>query len=359
MALTISATDTELQKPVNVVFQQRLLRNAKALCPYFMGTTPSSLTQQAGTTTVKWRRIENITPTTTPLAELTTTAAYGQGRDSTAASFTDVLATVVKYGQYYILNDEVNVHNPSGQDMKLAETMAISSGRSMDQLQRNIVEDNATKIYGGNVASDGAVLTKVSATDLDRTVNELQNQDALTFTPESAGDTNIGTGPVLASYWAINHPNVSHDVKKLAGFQPVNTYAGQVATVPGEYGYYSGAGEGIRFVHTTDASIDLDAGGTKGTTGLRGTSDVDLYSISIYGQDALGSVGFGTEHTQEIYRAGDTIPAIMVKSSQAQVSAADPYGEIGTLGWLGRHTGAVLNANWARVIRVGATDLAA
>lgn len=359
MALTISATDTELQKPVNVVFQQRLLRNAKALCPYFIGTEPASLELRGGTATVKWRRIENITPTTTALAELTTTAAYGQGRDATAASFTDVVATIAKYGQYYILNEEVNLYNPTGQEMKLAETLAISAGRSMDQLQRNIVEDNGTKVYGGNVTSDGVVLTKISATDIDRTVNELQNQDALTFTPMSTGSGNIGTGPVLPSYWGINHPNVSHDVKKLAGFQPINTYAGQVATVAGEYGYYSGAGEGVRFIQTTDASIDADAGGTKGTTGLRGTSDVDLYSVSIYGMDALGSVGLGIEHVQEVYRSGDTIPAIMTRNSNAQVSAADPFGEISTLGWLGRHTGAVLNANWSRVIRVGATDLAA
>lgn len=359
MALTLSATDTELQKPVNVVFQQRLLRNAKALCPYFIGTEPASLTLQQGTATVKWRRIENLTPTTTALAELTTTAAYGQGRNSDVASFTDVLATVAKYGQFYILNEEVNLFNPTGQEIKLAETLAISAGRSLDQLQRNVVEDNATKIFGGNVASDGAIVTKISATDIDQTVNALQRQDALTFTPQTTGSTNIGTGPVLPAYWAINHPDVSHDVKKLAGFQPVNTYAGQVATVAGEYGYYSGAGEGVRFIHTTDASIDLDAGGTKGTTGLRGTSDVDLYTISIYGQDALGSVGFGLEQVTEIYRAGDDIPPIMALNSVAVPSAADPFAEINTLAWKAWHAGAALNANWSRAVRVGATDLTA
>ncbi|MGI9506069.1 MAG: N4-gp56 family major capsid protein [Geminicoccaceae bacterium] len=359
MALTISATDTELQKPVNVVFQQRLLRNAKALCPYFAGTDPAELQLQGGTATVKWRRIENITPTTTPLAELTGNAAYGQGRDSTAASFTDIVATVAKYGQYYILNEEVNLFNPTGQDMKLAETLAISAGRSLDQLQRNVVEDNATKIYGGNVGSDGAVVTSVSATDLDRAVNELQNQDALTFTPMSMGEDSIGTGPVLPSYWGINHPNVSHDMKKLSGFRSVETYAGQVQTMPGEYGYYSGAGEGLRLLQTTDASVDADAGGTKGSTGLRGTSDVDLYSISVYGQEALGSVGFGLEHTQEIYRAGDDLPAVIALASQAQPSAADPFAEVNTLAWKAWHTGAVINANWSRVIRVGATDLSA
>ena len=62
---------------------------------------------------------------------------------------------------------------------------------------------------------------------------------------------------------------------------------------------------------------------------------------------------------QEIYRAGDEIPPILTRSSNAQVSAADPFGEISTIGWLGWHTGAVLNPDWSRVVRVGATDLSA
>ena len=66
--VAFSATDTELQKPVNVIFQQTLLRNARANAPYFAGTTPAQITGgQSGTATVKWRRIENLTPTTTAL----------------------------------------------------------------------------------------------------------------------------------------------------------------------------------------------------------------------------------------------------------------------------------------------------
>lgn len=51
MALTISATDTELQKPVNVMFNQTLLRNARARAPYFAGTQKGVVTTQGGTAT--------------------------------------------------------------------------------------------------------------------------------------------------------------------------------------------------------------------------------------------------------------------------------------------------------------------
>src|SRR5262245_5483119 len=114
MAQTISATDVELQKPVNAVFEQTFLRRAQQSCPFFTGTQAGSLVKQGGSATLMWRRIEQITPSTTALAELTTTASYMQNRDSVAASFTNVTAAVAKYGQFYIVNEEVDLYNPNG-----------------------------------------------------------------------------------------------------------------------------------------------------------------------------------------------------------------------------------------------------
>jgi hypothetical protein len=99
MAQTVTATDVELTKPINAVFQQTFLRRAQQMCPYYLGTMPGTLNKQQGTSTVKWRRIEQETPTTTALAELTATSTWMQGRDSDTPTFTDVLATVAKYGQ--------------------------------------------------------------------------------------------------------------------------------------------------------------------------------------------------------------------------------------------------------------------
>src|SRR5687767_10829902 len=110
MALTISATDSELPKPINAVFQQTFLRRAQQHCPYYLGSMPGRLTKQMGTSTIKWRRVEAETPTTTALSELTGTAAYMQGRDADAPSITDVTATVAKYGQFYIVNEEVDLY---------------------------------------------------------------------------------------------------------------------------------------------------------------------------------------------------------------------------------------------------------
>ena len=358
---TISATDTEVQKPVNVIFQQTLLRNARARAPYFAGTQAGSIQRQGGTATIKWRRyntaLDNasgIDLTTTALSELTGTAAYGQSRTADVVHFTDVTATVSKYGQYFILNEEVEIFNFNGTFDGIVATLGISAGRSVNALQRNVVEDNATKVYANSVASDGAVVAVTAAADIQRVINTLNRNSAITFSPMSTGDTALGTGPVLPSYWAICHPDVAHDVSKLTGFKSVETYAGQIATVPFEFGYFGQAGQGVRFIQTEDASIDTDAGGTNsGST--RGTSDTDLYTISIYGMDALGSVGVGQSYGTAIYESGDEIPAIELLVGTREASAADPFAELRTVAWKAWHSGAVLNANWARALRVGAT----
>jgi N4-gp56 family major capsid protein len=360
MAQTITATDTELQKPVNAIFEQTFLRRAQQTCPYFHGTTPGQIERGKGTNTIKWRRIEQETPTTTALTELTTTSSYMQGRDADTPSFTDVTATVAKYGQFYIINEEVDLYNPNGTSDELVAVMGESAGRSLNQLMRNVMEDSATQRYATNVASMGAVHAIVTAGDLNRIINELTNQAARTFMPMTTGSTNIGTSPVLSSFWAICHPDVAHDVVGISGFKSVETYAGQTATVPNEIGYYARAGRGVRFVMAEDASIDAGAGAPLSAADLRSTSgDTDVYTICIYGRDAFGSVGLGARHTDGVYRAGENQGAFeLIFHPRGSGGVADPYNEISTLAWKAFFAGAALNANWSRALRVAATNLA-
>ena len=360
MAQTITATDTELQKPVNAIFEQKFLRRAQQHCPYFLGTMPGQITKQRGTSTIKWRRIEQETPTTTALSELTSTASYMQGRDADTPSFTDVTATVAKYGQFYIVNEEVDLYNPNGTTAELVEVLGESAGRSLNQLQRNTAEDSATQHYANNVASTAAVNSVVSTGDLNYAINVLSRNAARTFYPMGNGSTNIGSAPILPSYLGICHPDVAHDVAGLTGFKSVETYASHTALLPGEFGFYGRAGRGVRFIMSEDASIDADAGATTGTD-VRGTTgtDTDIYTICIYGQDAFGSVGLGEKHTDGAFRAGENTGGWeMIFHERGSSGTADPFNEIATLAWKAFHASAVLNANFSRAIRCGATNLA-
>ena len=372
MAQTISATDTEVQKPVNALYQEMLLRNARPVAPYFIGTTPGTLQKNAGTATIMWRRfntsLDNASgpaPSTTALTELTTTSSYMQGRDSITAHFSNVTATVSKYGQFFILNEEVDVFNPNGTMAGITRTLAIVAGRSLDYLQREIAESNMTVLRAGNVASDGVIVSKITATSIANAIITMTTKAAMPFTPMSEGSQNVGTNPVLPAYWSICHPHVAYDVAQFPGFKSVETYAGQVDTVPGEFGLYASAGYAVRFIQTPDASADADVGGSLGSTGLRSTtgSVIDLYRTVLYGQDCLGSVGLGQACPDGIYRAGDDQAVIQMiakgRGTGNPSGTSDPYDEIMTLAYKFWHTGALLNANFGRVVHSGATNVTA
>ena len=359
MAQTISATDVELQKPVNAVFESQFLRRAQQACPFYTGTVGGNLMKQGGSATLMWRRIEQITPSTTALSELTTTASYMQGRDSVAASFTNVTAAVAKYRQFYIVNEEVDLYNPNGTAAELVATLAEAAGRSLNQLMRDVTEDSSTQRYAGNVASKALVNSIANTDNLNYSINELWRNSARTFYPMTTGSGNEATAPILPAFIGICHPDVAHDVAGLTGFRGVEIYASQTKLIPGEFGYYGRGGRGIRFVSSEDCSIDADSG-TSGGVDVRSTSgtNADVYTISIYGQDALGSVGLGQRHSDGSYMAGENTGSWeIINHPKGSGGTSDPFNEIGTLAWKSFFGGAVLNSSWSRALRVAATKL--
>lgn len=355
----ISATNTELPKPVNVIFQQTFLRNAQVRAPYFIGSEPGSIQKHGGSATIGWRRIENLAAATSALAELTVNAAYMQGRTAAALSVTDYTATVSKYGNFVVLNEEADIFNFSTQMDKIMQVLGINAGKSLNQLQRDIVE-GATQVYPAGATQDSEVVSAITLNIVKHTVNTLVKNSAMTFTGMATGSQNVGTTPILPSFWLLTHPDVALDLVALTGFKSVESYAGQVNIAPGEFGFLSVAGVGVRCIQSEDASVDSDDGGTKGSTGLNGTSDVDLYSSVVIGQYAVGSVGLGKQYTDGVYRAGDDLgPVEMIVKGLGSGGTSDPYNEIQTLAWKAWHTGKITNPNWIRDIRTGATDYSA
>jgi len=70
-------------------------------------------------------------------------------------------------------------------------------------------------------------------------------------------------------------------------------------------------------------------------------------------------VGFGEMYSDGSFMAGDDLsPVQLIVKGLGSGGTSDPYNEISTIAWKAWHTGKVLNANWARVIRCASTSLA-
>lgn len=350
-------TTTELTAPVNVVFQKKLLKDARQRCPYFIGSRPGDVLQSHnGSFTVRWRRYNNMTPTTSALSELTGSEAYPT-RAATQASKTDIDATVSKYGAHLILSEESDLINFNGQTAELVEVMAVQAGRSLNRLQRNVLEDNVTLKYADGATVDGGVSSPISLSLIRAAVNDLNRNSAMKFMPATGGSTNIGTTPVRESYWGLCHVDVEEDIRDIAGFKPVETYMSQTRTEPGEFG----AVGGVRWISTEEASVDADSGDAAGSS-VRSTTGVsaDLYTSIILGMNAHGALSLDAGLARRIYKAGDPIPGIiMIQKPKGSAGTADPLNELATIGWKSWHTGALIgpstsNSGWARGLRTAA-----
>jgi len=337
-------TTTQVSAPVNVDLQKELLINAKARCPYFVGSTPASVAEHGGTFTAKWRRYENLTPVEAPLAPLTGNASYPT-RQAVQPTVTDYTATVAKYGNYFALNEEVDLINPKNQDMKLAEVLGINAGQSLNRLQRNELEDNSTSIYPTGQTADAGVNTPITLSQIKLAVNTLNRNSAMTFTPMTKGENVEGTSPIRPAYWGIAHSDVEEDIRLMQGFISAERYAGQTELADGEFGTVGG----VRFVSSPEASIDANAGATGGTNVREDSAGTgaDLYTTPIFGMDAIGSLGLSSKHVQKIYKAGDKLPAVqMIVKEKGSAGSADPLNEISTAGWKSFHAAKILNPEW-------------
>jgi N4-gp56 family major capsid protein len=346
-------TVSDIAAPVDVVLQRTFLSNAKARCPYFVGSESAEIAEHAGSFTAKWRRYENLTPTTSALTALTGNVAFPT-RTAVQPTVTDITKAVSKYGNYILLNEEVDIVNPSNQSSKLSEVMGINAGQSLNRLQRNELEDNATLTYAGGT-TDGTTDEKIGRGHIDYAVNVLDRNDAMYFLPRTEGNRAIGTAPIREAYWGLCHVDVEYDIRNMTGFQDVATYAGQTTIASGEFGTIGR----VRWVCSSEGSIDTNVGATGGTD-LRETtaSKTDLYSSVIFGKEAVGSLGLGMKHVKEIYMAGDKLPgAIMISKAKGSAGVADALDELTSLGWKSWHGAKILNSNWIYGIRSGATDL--
>ena len=355
----------QLTRPVNTVFNQTLLRNARSRCVHFLGSVPGSVATNAGSTTVTWRRISINSNQRAALAEISVAGYMVSGTPSRTPStltFTAPTATALKYGNYIPLNEEIDVVLPNGTTDKIMEIFGIDAGDYMDYLQRVAIVGATTTVgYAGGAASEAAVVSKITRSAIKARVVALDKAKAMTFSPMTTGSTNFGTTQLMPGFIGITHPDVCADVCELAGFKPLETYAGQVSPMLGEYGAITVAGRTVRFVSGHNADSEASAGGLTTTTGLitSGATNIDTYTTLILGMDATGSVGFGRTYTDGTFMAGDDQgPLEVIHNPLGSGGTSDPLRELSTIGYKFWHAATVLNTSWINGLISGATLLA-
>jgi len=348
---------SDVTAPVNFVLMKGLLSQARKVLPYFNGTMPGQLEKNGGSMSVKWRRFDDLAVSTTALGEQSTTAAFQMGHTAATATITDITVAVAKYGNFLNFSEELDLFNVNSRAAQLMDVLGRNAGESINVLMRNVFAGATNIRYASGAASATVTATAIDATDIRNAVNTLNRNSAMKFFSMGTGSTNIGTSPVRSSYYGICHPDVEEDIRDITGFIPVEQYGGYIDDVQvGEYG----AVNGVRFSSSEIAPISTDIG-TTSVAGMRGTSDVlnDVYQTYIYGKEAVGSVGLGENHTEEIYLMGDRPPAIeVIMHNVGSSGIGDPYNEVGSIAWKSWLAGSILNQSYLVEVQSTASDLA-
>lgn len=362
MALAVTNNASNIASPVNYVLMRGLLSAAKKTLPFFNNTLPGKLEKTGnGAASVKWRRIENLTKVTSALSELSAaaTVAFGIGRTSVNPTITDVTKAIAKYGNAIIVTEEVDLFNVNSRSMDLMDTLGANAGESLNYAM-SVEFKSATAIrYASGAANKSAVVAAMSASDIKYAVNYLNRNSAMKVHSMATGSQNVDTTTVRASYFGICHPDVEEDIRDITGFVGVEHYGGYTDTFVGEFG----AVGGVRWASSEIAPIETGAGTTSTSAGFRATTsssydENDVYFSFVYGREAVGSVGLGENHAEEIYKMYDRVPTVeLIYHKPGSSGVGDMFNEVGSLAWKAWFGGKILNSNWIVMIATLASDL--
>ena len=348
--MTISSVSA-IAYPINYQLMRQLLLTAKTRAPFLNGTTAGMLNRNAGTASVKWERIENLTATTTPLGEKSGALSLPT-RAGVVPTITPITADMLKYGNTIFINEELELMSVNARASKFMNVLGENAGAVYNKVMAAVYAGATKERFANSVASRLLVITKMTAADIKATHNEINRLGGMKYHPEGYGSTNIGTSPVRASYMGICHVDVEEDIRLISDFVPVESYGGYTETYPFEFGYSNG----VRWCSTEESALIVADATTALTAGFRGTTKNDVYLSYVAAVDSIGSVGLGENHTTDMYMTGDRLPAVDVVYAPPATSVADPQGEIGVLSWKGWLVGKVLNTDWVVRIETLATD---
>lgn len=285
--------------------------------------------------TIKWRRVTPFNVSTTALTEGVTPSASG-------VSYTDVTATLAQYGDIRRITDVIQDTHEDPWLNWISEESGKQAATTKETLLWNTVSAAST-IYYSNGAATANVNTAVDEDLVRAAVNQLKRNHARRITKRISASPGISTEPVNAGFVAVGHTDLERDLRQLNGFVSIEYYGSVQPIHPNEVGKF----EDVRFILTPHLTPSLGAGSST-LNGMRSSagSNVDVYKLIIFGQEAFGTVALkGMDSVQ------------MAVTNPKMGVQGDELGQRGSVAWKFWHADAILNDAWICALYSGATAL--
>lgn len=322
---TADATTTgTIAREVSNFYDRTLLERAVPALVHTRFAQVRDLPRNAGTNVIKFRRYGSLTANTTALTE-------GVTPSGTSLSVTDVVATVLQYGDYVTLTDIVQMETYDPILTETAEILGEQAGDSIDQLMRTVLAAGTTIQYAStaNANSDITAAMKLTRAEIKEAVRTLRGNNAKPVTSMIDPSTGFNTVPVGRSFIGIVGEDAAFDLDDAIGWIPVEKYPNKSNVMEDEIGSCAN----VRFVMSTNAYY----------AGLVGNSSAPVYYTLIFGMYAYAMTRI----------SGETLRNIVKPLGSA--GTADPLDQRSTSGWKLTFVGKILNQNYLVVIHHGVT----
>lgn len=331
---TTAFTDGTSSDATQSFFDTLLLIRGQYALIHQIPVTQKSLARRSGKTMI-WRRFEALALPTTSLVE-------GENPAGRAKTKTDVSATIAPYGDFIEDSDMVIDTQPDAQTTENVELLGQQRGETFDQLYRDLFA-TATNIVYANGTSTVTVSEIPDKNDLDRVYRLLKNNKAKPYSPMIMASQNVGTGPVMPSYWGLCHEDLAFDLRHTADFLLASEYGSKTGLIAGEFGADK---NGIRFMSSPNGYKLAGATGvTIAGTDIKNTGGfVDVYSLFVCGMQAVAGVGLSGGNGG------------VIRKALGSGGTSDPLDMKATVGWKQYDARAVLNQNFFVELQAGASN---
>ena len=322
--ITTAFTDTTASDATQSFFDTLLLIRGQYALVHQIPVYQKSLARRSGKTMI-YRRYEALGLATTALVE-------GDNPAGRAKTKTDIACTIAPYGDFIEDSDMVIDTQPDPQTTENVELLGQQRGETFDQLYRDLYA-GATSIVYANGTSTITVSEIIDKNDLDRVYRMVKTGKAKPFSPMIMASQNIGTGPVMPSYWGLCHEDVAFDLRHTDGFLLPAEYAAKTGILAGEIGADK---NGIRFLASPNGYLLAGATGVTiaGTDVQNTASFVDVYSLFVVGQQSVAGVSLSGGNGG------------IIRKALGSAGTADPLDMRATVGWKQYDARTILNQNF-------------
>ena len=289
-------------------------------------------------TTHTFRRYHVLPKATAPLVE-------GQTPTGQKIRFTDYQVALEQWGDFVELTDVIEDCHTDPVVQIYSQRCGQQAAETVEASRISVLKGGTTVFYaGGSVTTRGTVTAAPTAGDFQRIYRFMRKNKAQMISEVVKASVKVATEPIGAAYFAMCSTDLDYDLRRIAGFVPVEKYSDSDKALPGEIGKI----QNIRIICTTEFEPWL-AAGASGTTFLSNgetpssSAAADVYPIIVVGQNAYGIVPLAGEN-------GITPSVVQPKPAQG-----DPLGQRGSVGWKTMQASKITNELWIARLECCAT----